>query len=95
MQRADATGYQLLHLGYATNRDAADELGNIDGMAAFLDETAEASSRYYTTLESVESWVTEAQRETFDPEFRGKSLQDLSVLGLSVIARKPDCSRQP
>jgi SAM-dependent methyltransferase len=85
----ESAGYELLHVGYATNRNAADELGNIDGMAAFLDDTAESSSRYYTTLESVEPWVTEAQRETLDPEFRGKSLQDLSVLGLSVIARKP------
>jgi SAM-dependent methyltransferase len=84
----EAAGYELLHVEYDTTRPVADELGNIDCMAAFLGDRAPGSGGRYTTLEAVEPWVTAAQRETFDPEFRGKSLQDLSVLGLSVIARK-------
>ncbi len=84
----EAAGYELLHVEFDTARRAADELGNVDCMAAYLSDAVAESGGRYTTLDAVEPWVTAEQRERFDSEFRGNSLQDLSVLGLSVIARK-------
>jgi hypothetical protein len=46
------------------------------------------ASNSYTDVAAIVPWVTEAQRATFDAEFRGKSLQELSVMSMSVIARK-------
>lgn len=40
-------------------------------------------------LDECASWVTAEQRATFKPPFSEKSLQDLSVLSMSLLCRKP------
>ena len=41
------------------------------------------------TLNECATWVTEEQRATFKPPFSDRSLQDLSVLSISLLCRKP------
>jgi hypothetical protein len=80
-------GFQIRDLRLDDRQVPVGELGNIDGMAAYLTDRREDSVRQ--SLDSIAPWVTDAMRARFDPEFQLKSLQDLSVLGLTLVAQKP------
>jgi SAM-dependent methyltransferase len=81
-------GFQIRDLRLDDRQVPVDELGNIDGMAAYLKDRPEDSVRQ--SLDSIAPWVTDAMRGRFDPEFQSKSLQDLSVLGLTLVAQTPE-----
>ena len=57
---------------------------NCDMAKEIIDPTAWA-----TRLEECSTWVTEQQRATFVPPYSERSLQDLSVLSMSQLCRKP------
>jgi SAM-dependent methyltransferase len=82
-------GYDIRHVEFYDEPAVVDEFGNIDGMALFLADPDERSPHCHDHLESIEPWVTEAARQKLDPEFRSRSLQELSILGMHIAARKP------
>jgi SAM-dependent methyltransferase len=81
-------GFEFDSIEFNDYHVPVDEFGNIDGMKAYLADPGEGPSRVHGSLDTVVPWVTEAERATFDPEFRAKSLQDLSILGVRVFATK-------
>jgi SAM-dependent methyltransferase len=79
-------GFELGNLEFHDDPVPIDEFGNVDGMAWYL---GFSPSKTYQSLDMIVPWVSEEERATFDPEFRSKSLKELSVLGVRVLARKP------
>jgi hypothetical protein len=80
-------GYDLLTVRMRDDVTPVAEDGNMDMMAAFMAE--EPLGNYqHTDFGSVIPWVTEETRSGFIPEYRQKTLEDLSVTGLIVAARK-------
>jgi len=82
-----AAGLDVAHAWFLDNEVKLTAAGRSD----LVDTVQRPLASFYprTRLADVVPWVDEPLRASFHPRFRGKSLAELSVLGMMVIARKP------
>lgn len=62
--------------------------GNMDVMEYLVSSSLESFYRF-ETMDAIIPWVTAEERSRFCMPFREKALEDLSVLGLIIVAGKP------
>jgi methyltransferase family protein len=79
-----SAGFEIVNTELTDGPVALNEERNCDTARSLIDPVVRP-----TRLEDCATWVTEAQRADFKPPFNDKSLQDLSVLSVSLLCRKP------
>jgi SAM-dependent methyltransferase len=79
-----AAGFEIVSADLVDGPMVLNAERNCDMARMIIDPVASASR-----LEDCSTWVTEEQRATFVPPFSERSLQDLSVLSMTLLLRKP------
>jgi len=79
-----SAGFEIVNTELTDGPVVLNDERNCDTARSIIDPVARP-----TRLEDCATWVTEAQRAGFTPPFSDRSLQDLSVLSMSLLCRKP------